>query len=172
MLLEAIDPDVDKHAQINDFAFVKTASPHGLIGYKRGAASSFPFIRRIVVFQSVESTAAHLTIVRSIFRWVASTRCNSDLLNGSVAKPNISWGPEEAPPKYPPRHSYLYLFIHGLFWKSLIIRKYGRNKPGIFRLFMIHVVGTVPWNTFLAEKNCTMREEARRNKIERHHPQG
>jgi hypothetical protein len=45
MLLEAIDPDVDKHAQINDFAFVKTASLHGLIGYKRGAASSFPFIR-------------------------------------------------------------------------------------------------------------------------------
>ena len=30
----------------------------------------------------------HPTIVRSIFRWVASNRCNWDLFGGSVAKPN------------------------------------------------------------------------------------
>ena len=68
--------------------FLKTASPHRLIGYKRSAASSFSFIRCIVVFQSVESTATHPTIVRSIFRWVTSNRRNWDLESGSVAKPN------------------------------------------------------------------------------------
>ena len=72
--------------------FLKTASPHRLIRYKRSAASSFSFIRCILVFQSVESTATHPTIVRSIFRWVTSNRCNWDLESGSVAKPNKTVG--------------------------------------------------------------------------------
>ena len=58
----------------NRNCFLKTASLHGLLG-KRSAASSFSFIRCMVVFQSVESTARP-TIVRSIFHWVRFNRCN------------------------------------------------------------------------------------------------
>ena len=90
-----------------------------------------------------------------------------------AALPNqIYHGGQKRPLLSTPRHSYLYLFIHGLFWKSLITRKYGRNKPGIFRLFMIHVVGTVPWNTFLAEKTAPWEKKHEETKLNAITPRG